>query len=419
MKKICVIGLGYIGLPTASIFATSGFKVIGVDTNDSVIQFLKNGKVHIEEPGLKTLVQAALNSNNLKVSSKPEDSDVFIIAVPTPFKEDKRPDLSYIEAATRSIIPIIKKGNLVILESTSPPGTTINIVGKLLKETRLKLGEEIFLAHCPERVLPGQIIKELIENDRVIGGFNKESAELAANIYKTFVQGRIYITDSTTAEMVKLVENTYRDINIAFANELSVICGKIGLNVWKVIELANKHPRVNILNPGPGVGGHCLAVDPWFIVSEFPKEARLIKSARLINESMPEFVANKILNLLKDIKSPKITILGLAYKGDVDDTRESPSLKIIEFLKSSKIVRDIEIAIYDPHVKFSPYELWSFEEAFKNTDIIIILTDHKEFKYIDPGEVKKLVRRPVVLDTRSCVNQRKWINCGFRFLTIS
>jgi len=413
MKKICVLGLGYIGLPTASIFATNGFEVVGVDTNNSVIHLLKNGKVHIEEPGLKTLVQAALNSKNLKISSKPEAADVFIIAVPTPFKEDKKPDLSFIESATRSILPLLKKGNLVILESTSPPGTTTKVVGEILKETELKIGEEIYLAHCPERVLPGQILKELIENDRVIGGINKKSSELTADLYKTVIQGKIYITDATTAEMVKLIENTYRDLNIAFANELSIICEKIGINVWEVIELANKHPRVNIHNPGPGVGGHCLAVDPWFIVSEFPKEARLIQAARLINDMMPELVTNKIINIIKGIENPKVTILGLAYKGDVDDIRESPAIKVIEHLKSNREIPDIQIAIYDPHVKYSNYELSSFEEAFKNTDLIAVLTDHKEFKYLDPEEVIKLVRRPSILDTKNCLNPMKWINSGF------
>jgi len=419
MKKICVLGLGYIGLPTASIFATNGFEVAGVDSNDSVVQLLKNGKVHIEEPGLKTLVQAALNSKNLKISSKPEEADVFIIAVPTPFKEDKKPDLSYIESATHSILSMVKKGNLVILESTSPPGTTIKVVGKILKETGLKIGEEIYLSHCPERVLPGKILKELIVNDRVIGGINRKSSELTADLYKTFVQGKIYITAATTAEMVKLVENTYRDLNIAFANELSLICEKIGINVWEVIELANKHPRVNIHNPGPGVGGHCLAVDPWFIVSGFPKESQLIKTARKINDNMPEFVSQKVVKLIKDIENPKVTILGLAYKGDVDDTRESPAFKIIHSLESNKKNLDIQICIYDPHVKYSDYELSSFEGAFKNTDLIILLTDHKEFKYIDPEEVIKLVRKPVILDTKNCINQEKWVNSGFKVINIS
>lgn len=419
MKKICVLGLGYIGLPTASIFATNGFEVVGVDVNDSIVHLLKNGKVHIEEPGLKTLVQAALNSKSLKISSKPEASDVFIIAVPTPIKEGKKPNLEYIESATRSIIPFIKKGNLVILESTSPPGTTIKVVREILKETELEISQDIYLAHCPERVLPGQILKELIENDRIIGGLNKKSSELTADLYKTFIQGKIYLTDATTAEMVKLVENTYRDLNIAFANELSRICNKIGINVWEVIELANKHPRVNIHNPGPGVGGHCLAVDPWFIVSEFPQESHLIKTARIVNDTMPEFIAIKILNLIKGFKNPKVTILGLAYKGDVDDTRESPTIKVIEHLKSNGGNKDFQIAIYDPHVKYSNYDLSSFEEAFKNTVLITILTDHKEFKYVDPDEVIKLVREPVILDTKNCINKIKWENSGFKVLNIS
>ena len=419
MKKICVLGLGYIGLPTASIFAANGFEVVGVDIDDSIVSLLNSGKIHIEEPGLKTLVQAALNSKNLTVSSKPQEADVFIIAVPTPFKDDKKPDLSHVETATKAILPFLRKGNLVILESTSPPGTTQNIVGEIIKESGLKPGTDIFLAHCPERVLPGRILKELIENDRIIGGVTKESAEKAASLYKSVVQGRINLTNATTAEMVKLVENTYRDLNIAFANELSIICEKIGINVWEVIELANKHPRVNIHNPGPGVGGHCLAVDPWFIVANFPKEARLIKTARLINDKMPEFVTNKILSLTKGITNPKVTILGIAYKGDVDDTRESPAIKVIELLKSNQKIPDIRIAIYDPHVKYSEYELSSFEEAFRKTDLIAILTDHKEFKYIDPEEVRKLVRRPVLFDTKNCISAKKWKNSGFNVLNIT
>jgi len=419
MKKICVLGLGYIGLPTASIFAANGFEVIGVDINDSVVSLLNSGKIHIEEPGLKTLVQAALNSKNLTVSSKPEEADVFIIAVPTPFKEDKIPDLSHVQVAAKAILPFLKKGNLVILESTSPPGTTQNIVGKIIKESGIKPGTDIYLAHCPERVLPGRILKELIENDRIIGGVTKDSAENAAALYKNVVQGSINLTDATTAEIAKLVENTYRDLNIAFANELSIICEKVGIDVWDVIELANKHPRVNIHNPGPGVGGHCLAVDPWFIVANFPQEAHLIKTARLINDKMPEFVTTKILKIIKGITNPKITILGIAYKGDVDDTRESPALKVIELLRTNQKIPDIQVAIYDPHVKYSEYEHSSFEEAFGNTDLIAVLTDHKEFKYIDPEEVIKLVRKPVLLDTKNCVNQKKWLSSGFEVLNIS
>lgn len=418
MKKICVFGLGYIGLPTASLFAANGFKVIGVDINDSVIDFLKSGKIHIKEPGLKTLVQAALNSKNLRVSLKPEEADVFIIAVPTPFREDKKPDLSHVEAAAQAIIPFLKKENLVILESTSPPGTTQRTIGRILKESGFKPGKDIYLAHCPERVLPGRILEELIENDRIIGGFTKKSAQKAAELYRNVVQGNINITDSTTAEIVKLVENTYRDLNIAFANELALICKKMRINVWDVIKLANKHPRVNIHKPGPGVGGHCLAVDPWFIVSNFPKEARLIKMARLINDGMPEFVVKEIIKIIKAIKNPKVTILGIAYKGDIDDTRESPAINVVKLIESTKTIQDIQIAIYDPYIRYSDYDLLSFEKAFKDTDLIVLLTDHNEFKYIDPGEVIKLVRRPVIFDTKNCINKKKWMDTGFEVIMI-
>lgn len=419
MKKICVLGLGYIGLPTASIFATNGYKVLGVDTDESIINLLKQGKIHIEEPGLKTIVQAALNSKNLMLSLKPEKADIFIIAVPTPFKGNKQPDLSYIESATQSILPYLEKGNLVILESTSPPGTTVKIVKQILKRTGLKIGKDLYLSHCPERVLPGQILKELIENDRIIGGINAKSSTLTANLYKSFVSGKIYFTGTTTAEMAKLAENTYRDINIAFVNELAIICDKIGIDVWEVIELANKHPRVNLHKPGPGVGGHCIAVDPWFIVSEFPKEAKLIELARTINDRMPEFVTQKILNLVQGIKDPKVAILGVAYKGDVDDTRESPAIKIIELLNSNQKIPKLTLSVYDPHVKHFDYELSSFETTFKGADLIAVLIDHKEFKYIDPEEVAKLVRNHLFFDTRNCTNTEKWNKAGFDVYMLS
>jgi len=326
------------------------------------------------------------------------------------FKEGKKPDLSFVESAARSILPLLKKDDLVILESTSPPGTTINVVGRILEEKGLILGKDIYLAHCPERVLPGRILKELIENDRIIGGINEESAKAAADLYRNIVQGNIYTTDTTTAEMAKLVENTYRDVNIAFVNELALNCEDLGISVWEVIELANKHPRVNLHSPGPGVGGHCIAVDPWFIVSENPNHSKLIKLARNINDSMPEFVVKKIINLIHKIKNPKVTLLGVAYKADVDDTRESPAVKVLESLKDSSF----NIAVYDPHVKYFEHELADFESAFIDSDLIVVLTDHKEFKYLDPEEIKKLVRTPIVFDTKNCLNREKWMIFGFK-----
>ena len=293
MKKICVLGLGYIGLPTAAVLATHGFSVVGVDVNAAVVGTINNGGIHIKEPGLNTLVQAAIKSGNLVVRTRPETADAFIIAVSTPLK-NREADLSYVKSAAESIVPYLERGNLVILESTVPPKTTEELLIPILEQTKLRAGEDFYLAHCPERVLPGNILKEIIENDRIIGGINPESAVKAKDLYSTFVSGIIYLTDATTAEMVKVIENTYRDVNIALANELSRICMKLGMNVWEVIELANKHPRVNLLSPGPGVGGHCLAVDPWFVVEKAPQVAKLIRLSRGINDEQPQFVVSMI-----------------------------------------------------------------------------------------------------------------------------
>jgi len=294
MKKVCVMGLGYIGLPTASILATKGYDVVGVDVSEKVVEIINSGGIHIVEPDLDILVKSGVNSRKLKASLTPEEADIFFICVPTPFKEGYKPDLSYIEDATKAIAPFVRKGNLIVLESTSPVGTTDKVVAEILKETGLNIGEELFIAHAPERVLPGYILKETIENDRIIGGINEKSAEVCAAFYNTFVKGNIYTTNAKTAELAKLIENSYRDVNIAFANELSNICDDLGIDPWELIELANKHPRVNILSPGPGVGGHCLAVDPWFIVDTAPEKAQIIKLARLTNEARPDVVKKTI-----------------------------------------------------------------------------------------------------------------------------
>jgi len=409
LKNICVIGLGYIGLPTASMFAMRGFKVVGVDVNESIVATINKGDIHIEEPGLKTIVTAAIKSGNLRASTKPVESDVFILAVPTPFKDNKLPDMSYVENATRSIVPVIRKGNLVILESTSPAGTTRQLIANILKESKLNVEKDIYIAHCPERVLPGKILEELIGNDRVIGGINRESAEKAAELYRSFVTANIFITDSTTAELVKLVENTFRDVNIALANELACICEKLGVNVWEVISLANKHPRVKIHNPGPGVGGHCISVDPWFIVADFPDDAKLIKIARYRNDGIPYHVVEIIKNILDGVKNPKVAILGVSYKGNVDDTRESPSIEVIEELKKAQFY----VNIYDPHVKHFQFELSGFEEVFRDADLVTILTDHNEFRYLDPEGVGNLMRKRIIFDTRNLINRDKWEKAGF------
>jgi UDP-N-acetyl-D-mannosaminuronic acid dehydrogenase len=408
MEKICVIGLGYIGLPTASMFATNGYKVTGVDVNETIVSTINNGDIHIEEPGLKTVVQAAINSGNLRASLEPEEADAFIITVPTPLKDNKEPDLSCVENATRALTPFIQKGNLIILESTSPPGTTSGLIAGILEEKGFNVQKDLFLAYCPERVLPGRILRELIENDRIIGGINRISAEKAAVLYRSFVAGEIYLTDAMTAEMVKLTENTFRDVNIALVNEIGLICSKIGVNVWEVIELANRHPRVQLHKPGPGVGGHCISVDPWFIIFESPEDAGLIKLARETNDGMPVYVTKNVKKLLKGISNPKVAVLGAAYKGNVDDVRESPARKIIDLLRG-----ELTVSIYDPYVKYFEYELSGFEETLTDADLILVLVDHDEFRYIDPMGAGKLMRTKKIFDTRNCINMDKWRKAGF------
>jgi UDP-N-acetyl-D-mannosaminuronic acid dehydrogenase len=366
-----------------------------VDTNPRVVETINRGNIHIVEPDLDILVKSAVHSGNLTASSKPEEADVFIIAVPTPFRDNKKPDLTYVETATESIIPVLKKGNLVILESTSPVGTTESRVSAIIKkQLGWKPGEDFFVAHCPERVLPGRILKELVDNDRIIGGINRASAEAARALYSTFVIGNIFLTDCNTAEMAKLVENAYRDVNIAFANELSLICDYLGIRVWEVIELANKHPRVNILQPGPGVGGHCIAVDPWFIVDSAPAQSRLIRTAREVNDSKPHFVIEKVKKQALKFKAPVIGCLGLTYKNDVDDLRESPAMDITRELIREKIGK---ILVCEPYVKdFKEFELHPLDTVLKESDIIVLLVNHKQFYDVD----RELLKEKIVIDTR-------------------
>ncbi len=411
LKKICVLGMGYIGLPTASIFATHGFEVVGVDNNPTIIEILNRGSIHIDEPGLKTIVQAALGSGMLKPSLEPEEADVFIIAVPTPITAAKKSDMSLVEKATQEILPYLRKGNLVILESTSPPRTTVDLLVPILEKANLKIGEELYVAHSPERVLPGRILKELIQNDRIIGGVNHESAVLAKSFYERFVEGRIYLTDTTTAELAKILENTYRDVNIALVNELATVCPDLGVDVWEAVKLASLHPRVNLHLPGPGVGGHCISVDPWFLVEKVPENAKLIRQAREINDSMPQYVVKIVKENLEDkgIKDAKISILGVSYKGNVGDTRESPALPVIKGLKEA----GVRVSIYDPHVRDFEYELVGIEQTFKEADCVVILADHQEFKYLNPAELGRLMRTRIVIDTRNCLNPQQWLDQGF------
>ena len=396
MKTVCVMGLGYVGLPTASLLANRGFKVHGVDVNSKIVELISQGKVHITEPDLDVLVRAAVNSGNLTVGLEPKSADVFMVAVPTPFKDGHVPDVSYIEAATKALAPYVESGNLVILESTSPVGTTEKMAA-WLQELRPELDVQgsVYMAHCPERVLPGQTLKELVVNDRVIGGLNPVSADKAAQFYRQFVTGEIVCTNARTAELAKLAENSFRDVNIAFANELSMICDRLDINVWELIQLANRHPRVNILQPGPGVGGHCIAVDPWFIVYAAPQEARLIRTAREVNDSKIDFVVAKVEEAAAKFKSPKIVCLGLSYKADIDDLRESPAVRIVKLL-AYRVVGDV--CVIEPHIEELPknlnqldnVKLGSMESALNSSDVVVKLVNHRVFQNIYPKMLKKV-----------------------------
>jgi len=410
-NKICVIGLGYIGLPTASMFAASGIKVIGVDVNQEIIRTLSVGGLHIHEPGLKTIVDQAFSSGNMSVSLQPEEADAFIIAVPTPFYDNKKADMRFVTAATESILPYLRKGNLVILESTSPPQTTNELVKPILEKTGLSAGTDFLLCYSPERVLPGQILKELVENTRVIGGIKSQSAEAGRDLYRIFVKGEIILTDTTTAEMVKLMENTYRDVNIAIANEFSRLADCFGVNVWEAIEIANLHPRVKILNPGPGVGGHCISVDPWFFVETAPDLAQLIAMARRVNDSQPEFVVSLVERILGSLLGKKIAVLGLAYKPDVDDLRESPAIETVHLLERSgaqvKAYEPFKLGGY-PGINTQP----NLDLALADVDLILVLVGHTQFKNLDIEHVKAISPARIILDTVN-IEMSEWENADF------
>lgn len=403
--KICVLGLGYIGLPTALLFANNGHEVIGVDINEKVVEKLNEGKMPFDESGLDDLLIKAKGSFIAK--TKVTEADAFLIAVPTPLdKHVKISDLKYVRLAAEMIYPILKRDNLVILESTVPPGTSEKLLIPILGKSGLKIDEFNFV-HCPERAIPGQTLYEMINNDRIIGGCNEKSSEIAKSIYSSFVKGNIYLTDTRTAEFVKLMENTYRDINIAIANELAHIAEECGINIWDAIELANKHPRVRILKPGPGVGGHCIAVDPWFL-TESSTKFKMISLAREINDNMPNYVLQTIRTMLKGIDGPTITLFGVAYKGNVDDTRETPATKLIKLAENE----GYKIRCYDPCVKYFEYDLFNLDNAVQDSDCIILITDHVSFGDIDPSKLK--MRNKNLVDTRNILNHEKWTDAGFR-----
>ncbi|WP_106830930.1 UDP-N-acetyl-D-mannosamine dehydrogenase [Parabacteroides pacaensis] len=392
--KACFMGLGYIGLPTAIIAAKHGIKIVGVDINPQVVEMTNQGKLHIIEPGMEELLQEVVNRGTLKASITPEESDAYFIVVPTPFKGNHEPDTSYVEAATRTVIPYLKEGDLFVIESTSPVGTT-EMMTKIIFDERPELKDKIYIAYCPERVLPGNVIHELVHNDRVIGGITSQSTEKAMEFYSRFVQGTLHKTNARTAEMCKLTENSSRDVQIAFANELSVICDKANINVWELINLANKHPRVSILQPGCGVGGHCIAVDPYFITADFPMESQIIAKAREINNYKAFWCAEKVENAmlrfeLQYHRTPVIAMMGLAFKPDIDDLREAPAKYITTKVMQS--CNNADILVVEPNVQeHKVFKLTAYLEAYEKADIVAFLVAHKEFKSLPYREDKVIL----------------------------
>lgn len=395
--KICIVGQGYIGLPTAALFTRSDCEVVGVDVNEEIINNLNKGKIHIEEPGIAEIIKNAIDNNRYHASLTPEKADAFIITVPTPYiAENYSCDLSYVIEACNEILPFIEKGNTVIVESTIAPMSTDDVIKPIFEKAGYTIGKDLYLAHCPERVLPGKIIEELIHNDRIIGGITPECSKKASEVYGQFVEGELMLTEAKTAELSKCMENTYRDVNIALANELAKICAEIGVNALDVIKMANKHPRVNLHSPGPGVGGHCLAIDPYFIYAKAPETAKIIKLARDTNNSMPEFVYE---NICKIIPEGKISIFGVSYKGNTGDDRESPAYEIIALLEN----KGYEIAIYEPHIERENFV--DLNEAIEGSNLILILADHNEFKEMDYELIKDKMETPIIFDTKNILEE--------------
>ncbi len=419
--KVLVVGLGYIGFPTACVIAMAGHEVVGVDVNRDLVELLRNGGLHIaNENGLAELAKEVLSTGRLRVATVPEPADVFIIAVPTPFVGESlstsarlqleetsfRADLSYVRSATLSVAPVLRPGNLVIVESTVPPGTTENVVRGVLRDAGVDT-EQVLLAHAPERVLPGNILYEIVHNDRIVGGLTRKAGEVAAAFYGTFVKGEVMVTDARTAELVKLMENTYRDVNIALANELALVCERLGVDVWEAIRLANRHPRVRFLNPGPGVGGHCIAVDPYFVIESAPDLTQLIQAARRVNRRMPLHVVDLFWELTRGIRVQKVAILGASYKGNVGDERESPALQVAELLEEA----GVQVAIHDPYV--SRYNA-PISSVVSDADAVLVLTDHAVYAELNPDGIAPLMAHRLVLDARGIIDVHKWRRAGFQ-----
>jgi UDP-N-acetyl-D-mannosaminuronic acid dehydrogenase len=428
-NTICVIGLGYIGLPTASTLAAHGVSVLGVDVNERVLQVLDRGEIHIQEQGLNEIYRAAVKAGRLRIAARPREADAFIIAVPTPFYDDrtgerngqtyKLADLRFVIAAAESIVPVLRRGNLVVLESTSPPRTTVKVVAPILERSGLRCGTDFHLAYSPERVLPGQILRELKENARVIGGVTPDSARRAAALYRLFVTGEIVETDATTAELVKLMENTYRDVNIAIANEFSRLADAYGVDVWEAIALANRHPRVNILSPGPGVGGHCISVDPWFLVEGAPDLTPLIAAARDVNDSQPGFVVEIVRRALGELNGKRIAALGLAYKPNVDDTRESPAAAVVRLLEQN----GAHVLAWDPFTSESNTMAGisladNLDAALVPAEVIILLVAHTQFISLNPVEIRERTGARLVIDTVKGWDPEAWRRAGFTFVRL-
>lgn len=403
------MGLGYIGLPTAVMFANHGVHVHGVDINEKAVNMIRNKQLHIEETHLQERLEKAIDEGFFTVSTEPVEADIFIVAVPSPINPDKTANTNYIKEATASIVPYLKKGALVILESTVPPKTVENVMLPELRKSNLVLGEELFVAHSPERVIPGRIFEELTNNDRIVGGIDQKSAEMTKELYEVFVKGTIHLTDATTAELVKVMENTYRDVNIAFANELAKIGDTLDVNIWEAIKFANFHPRVNIHTPGPGVGGHCIAVDPWFVVELAPELSNLVKLSRDTNDSMPAYVAQRTKDLLNE--KTRVALLGLSFKGDVDDLRGSPAISVIEEMQKL----DLEVASFDPYIKKieHPTQKLTLEETLKDADIVVVVTDHTEFKQLRPEEIAPHLANKMIFDTKNILTETDWTAAGF------